>query len=245
MAEVATRISEPRQTMMQPVLARLSSVEPCTPDLERRILALGPRLEMVAAKTVLQAEDAPVRRPRYLISGWACRFRHLSDGRRQIFDLVLPGDGVSVCLRSNPFANTSTMALTPLRLVDAAALIHGDDPDGELLAALQFLADADERRALNQIVRLGRMTALERLAQLFLELHERLRVIGQAEGARFACPLTQETLADVTGLSVVHVNRTLQELRRQGLVTMERGWVRLSDELLRSELADTAPRKIA
>ena len=70
MPEVGTRVSEPRQTMMQPVLARLSSVDPCTPDLERRILALGPRVEMVAAKTVLQAEDAPVRRPRYLISGW-------------------------------------------------------------------------------------------------------------------------------------------------------------------------------
>ena len=104
------------------------------------------------------------------------------------------------------------------------------------------LTAADEERALRQILRLGRMTGLERLADLFLELHERLEGVGQTDGSRFACPLTQEVLADVAGLSVVHVNRTLQELRRKGLVMVERGWVRLGDALRPIQTADP-PRR--
>lgn len=214
-----------------PVLARFQSTGFCSPQLEVLITELGSRSEAVASKAVLQTEDAPVRRPHYLVSGWACRFRHLSDGRRQIFDFVLPGEGIGVCLRPAPLANTSTTALTPVRLVDAAPLLRAEALDSckELVCALQTHADADERRMLDQVVRLGRLSALERLAHLILDLHQRLVVVGQADGDRFSLPLTQETLADALGLSVVHVNRTIQELRRQNLVQLERGVVRLPD----------------
>ena len=223
---------------MTPVLMRLAIDGSCSPELARRVEALGARTETLPAKSVLQGEDDVVRRPRYLISGWACRYRFLPDGRRQIFDVVLPGDGVGVCLRPNPMAKTSTMALTPVQLVDASALL-GSEPTArdELHTALHAQADADERRALDQIVRLGRLTALERLAHLLLELHDRLAAVGQVDGDRLPLPLTQETLADMIGLSVVHVNRTLQELRRQGLARLERGTAFLLD---RSSLAQLA-----
>lgn len=241
MSEAAIRFPRPSSRGVEAVLLRLQSLGPCPPELERRILTLGPRMDAIAAKTILQVEGAPVYRPRYVLSGWACRFRHLSDGRRQIFDVVLPGEGVGVCLRSHPLASTSAMALTPMQLVDAGPVLNGGDPDGHLSGALQAQMDADERRTLNQIMRLGRLTALERLANLLLELHGRLEVVGHADGASFPFPLTQETLADIIGLSVVHVNRTLQELRRQGLAVVERGWARLGDRAALAELADESP----
>ena len=235
------RIARSGCSGLDSVLLRLQSVSPCPPELERRVLALGSRVEAVAAKAMLQVEGAPARRPRYLVAGWACRFRHLSDGRRQIFDLVLPGEGVGVCRRPHPLASTSIVALTPLQLVDASSLLQEEDPHGHLQAAIQAQADEAERRALDQIVRLGRLTATERLAHLLLELHRRLHVIGHVENGRYPFPLTQETLADMTGLSVVHVNRTLQELRRQELAVLERGWVRLGDRSRLAQLADEGP----
>jgi CRP-like cAMP-binding protein len=78
-------------------------------------------------------------------------------------------------------------------------------------------------------MRLGRQTALERTAHLFLELRQRLAAVGLADGARFPLPLTQEVLADTLGLSIVHMNRTLQQLRREGLVEVKSGWARLLD----------------
>ena len=214
-----------------PLLLRWRHAGFASSGLVHQAQALGTRTEVAVAKAVLQEEDDPIRRPRYLVSGWGCRFRGLPDGRRQIFDFVLPGEGIGVCLRANPLANTSTAALTSVRLIDARPLLQpaAIAACNELGPALLAQADADERRALDHMVRLGRMTALERIAHLLLELHARLAVVGLTERERFSLPVTQETLADVIGLSVVHVNRTMQELKRSGLVHIERGWMRLLD----------------
>jgi CRP-like cAMP-binding protein len=232
-----------RQSETAAVALRLQSVAACSTGLLQRVASLGSRVETHTIKAVLQTEDTAVRRPRYLVAGWACRYRYLADGRRQLFDLVLPGDGVGVCLRPHPIAKASTAALTPVRLVDAGPLLQPEALDAcrELVPALQALADDDERRLLDQVMRLGRLTALERIAHLLVDLHTRLDVIGHAEGDSFAFPLTQETLADIIGLSVVHVNRTLQELRRQGLVQVERGSARLLDRPALTSIAQRAP----
>lgn len=233
----------PNAAETSPVLSRFRVAGFGSPELESLVAALGSRSEALPAKGVLQTEGAPVRRPRYLVAGWACRFRHLSDGRRQIFDFVLPGEGVGVCLRPSPLAHTSVAALTPVRLIDATPLLRAEAREScrELVPALQAQAAADERRMLDHIVRLGRLSALERLSHLVLDLHDRLRAIGRADEDRFPWPLTQETLADALGLSVVHVNRTLQELRRQDLVWLERGVLRLPD---RDALARSASYEV-
>ena len=77
----------------------------------------------------------------------------------------------------------------------------------------------------DQITRLGRRTAYERFGNLLLELYHRLHVVGLARDGRFALPLTQEMLADALGLSVVHVNRTVQQMRRDGLLELRAGTV--------------------
>jgi CRP-like cAMP-binding protein len=84
-------------------------------------------------------------------------------------------------------------------------------------------ASEQEARLLDSLVRLGRQTAYERVAHLLLELHRRLSVVGLAYDQRFSMPLTQEVLSDALGLSVVHVNRILQQLRREHLIELRSG----------------------
>ncbi|HEX8842043.1 MAG TPA: helix-turn-helix domain-containing protein, partial [Sphingomicrobium sp.] len=78
-------------------------------------------------------------------------------------------------------------------------------------------------------VNLGQRSAYERLGHLLVELYLRLKTVGRAQDGRCDFPLTQNDLADATGLTAVHVNRTLQELRRDGLIELERKQLRILD----------------
>ena len=114
------------------------------------------------------------------------------------------------------------MALTDVETADAATLLAAvrsrpDDHPG-LVEAIELAAVEEKARLMEQVVRLGRLPALESMASLLLELHDRLDLVGLARDGRFAMPLTQETLADATGLSLVHFNRTLQQLRRERMI---------------------------
>jgi CRP-like cAMP-binding protein len=178
----------------------------------------------------LAPEQSLMPRPRYLISGWAAKVRWLPDGRRQIFNFVLPGESIGLCQRHSPLALSTTVALTPVELLDASlvqrALQNYDPLWSELRDAIHISASYDEAYMLNQVLRLGRQTAYERICHLLLELHDRLTIAGLAQETQFGMPLTQEVLADATGLSVVHVNRILQQLRRERLLEIHSGRVR-------------------
>ena len=89
------------------------------------------------------------------------------------------------------------------------------------------MAELHDVLVYNHVIRLGRQTARARFTHLMLELHERLARMGLAEPGGSATPLTQDALADVLGFSTVHVNRTVQQLRRDGLLDMKNGMVHL------------------
>ena len=145
---------------------------------------------------------------RFILAGWVAESVSLEDGRRQIIGLRLPGDRLAP-----PGEGVETAFLTAGR----TAVMSGP-PVGP---ALEDLLLAEEHARLRQlVVRLGRCSAHERTAHLLLELHERLLRIGLAAGDGFHLPLTQEVLADALGLSIVHVNRTLQQLRREGCLVL-------------------------
>jgi CRP-like cAMP-binding protein len=169
----------------------------------------------------------PVR-PQLIVSGWACRQRLLRDGRRQILGFLLPGDLVALGAVASPISEASTVALTRLETIEMPDLAAAGAWPGSSLAKLFHLSPAaEERRLIEHLVRLGRRTAYERVGHLLLELGERLQAVGMADGGRFPLPVTQEVLADALGLSVVHVNRILQQLRREGLIETQGGYVRL------------------
>lgn len=199
--------------------------------------------KIIAAKiparggTVLSAAGSDAA-PRLLLTGWACRQRVLTDGGRLIFSLLLPGDIISGRIATG---QPSIAALTAV----TTAEIPVEDARGVLLPCLdpERSAAREESLLLNQIMRLGRQTAYERMAHLLLELRQRLSVVGLVEDETFPMPMTQEMLADMLGLSLVHVNRTLQQMRREGLIELTEGHVTLHQLDQLSVIADFAPSR--
>ena len=163
---------------------------------------------------------------KWILSGWTCEVRVLSDGRRQIFSFGLPGDPV-LARPVNASSPCIVMALTNVECIDVAqTLARAKEPDRpEFSQAINNAVFQAQERRYEDIIRLCRRSALQRLADLFVELYDRLDAVGLVDERGFFMPLTQEHLADTLGLSVVHVNRSLKALRLEGLATFRFGRV--------------------
>jgi CRP-like cAMP-binding protein len=224
------------------LVRRMSKLAELSPRERALIESIAQRREDVPAGTELIREGEALNSPRLLMAGWACRFRTLPDGRRQIFEFILPGDIYGLCLRPQAIALTTSLALTPVVVADAAALDTAITTDAAsyqgLTQACYATASLDEAYLLNQLMRVGRQTAFERTAHFILEIHERLGFVGLAGETSVAIPLTQEIMADALGLSVVHLNRTLQQLRRGQLIEFKGGMVRLLEPDRLREIAN-------
>jgi CRP-like cAMP-binding protein len=214
-----------------PVVLRLTSLASLSDDEQDLLTELGRYRESHRAGEELLSEGDPARRPRFILSGWACNQRVLTDGRRQVFSFAVPGDGLGVYPRMMPPSPYTAVALTPMETVDATPFLEAvrKGASGGFATAFAAGARLEDKMLLDQIVRLGRQTAFERVAHFLLEIHERLATVGLSEHRRFPLPLTQEVLADALGLSVVHLNRTLQLLRRGGLIEWRSGVATLLD----------------
>lgn len=158
-----------------------------------------------------------------ITQGWAGRYRLLSDGRRQITALYLPGDLCDPCWLDGGKAIQSVVALTPLQTVRSSR--REVEAQAGLEAATMRLLWRQARQAqqiqAEWLVNLGRKNAMERLAHLLCELYCRLSLAGQTKGPSCDMPLTQLDLADLAGLTPVHVNRTLQEMRAMRLIELQ------------------------
>ena len=166
-----------------------------------------------------------------LASGWAYSYKILPSGSRQIVDFQIPGDFLG--LRSVLF-RTSDHNVEPITAVQASEVKRRDLLDAfannpRLATAVLWAASRDEAMVVEHLVDLGRRSATERMAHFLLELGARLRLVGMADRAGFVCPLSQYLLADALGLSAVHVNRVLRELREEGLMTFQKGRVVFDD----------------
>jgi CRP-like cAMP-binding protein len=155
---------------------------------------------------------------RVVSSGWVGMARILSDGRRQILQIAIAGDLV----RMPPFSDGHAVALTTARTVDGHAVLQSvrRGETAALQRAWRLAEQEAERDLLSQITRLGAMTAYERTANLIVELLRRHVRAGLSDGRRMPWPVTQEVVSDILGLSIVHVNRVLQQLRRAGLIEL-------------------------
>ena len=225
-------------------VGRLSRLAPLGSQERQLMLSLIGPIEVLSTGRELVREAGVGGRAGLIVSGWACRQRMLPDGRRQIFDLLLPGDFVGLA-PSGPLGEAWTQCLTRLELADGEALrrrlADPEDPYRAISAAFQALARVENLRVLDHVVRLGRQTAFERVAHLFMELYDRARFAGLADGSRFPLPLTQEVLADTLGLSVVHVNRVLQQLKREGLIELHGGRAKIVDPSVLTQICDFSP----
>lgn len=162
-----------------------------------------------------------------LAEGWACSYKMLPDGERQIVDFQVPGDFLG--LRSVLFRTTdhSVEAVTQIEASEVLAsdILEGFATAPRLATAVLWAASRDEAMVVEHLVNLGRRSAEERMAHILLELGARLQLVGIGDKTGFDCPLTQYHLADALGLSAVHVNRVLRHLREDGLVAFQKGRV--------------------
>lgn len=168
------------------------------------------------------SDGDPVDCVRVVLSGWLCRYKTLEDGRRQIVNFVLPGESCDAHAFLLPTIDHSIAAMTPvvyseIKRAQYERLTADDRSLAEALLCEMLLNIAIQRE---WAINLGRRVALERVAHLFCEIFERLRPVGLVDGDSCSLPVTQMDLADATGLSVVHFNRTLQELRASRLIVL-------------------------
>jgi CRP-like cAMP-binding protein len=211
-------------------------------DAEIELLrSLSERRDRHVSGEELAAEGAVASYPQFILSGWASRQRILPDGRRQIFGFLLPGDAIG--LNRNGAALASVVALTAMETIDAEPILDaveaGRTPG--LARALAAIEPIEQKGQLDHMVRLGRQTAYERVAHFLLDLQRRLEIAGLGDSQRFPLPLTQEIMADALGLSIVHVNRTLQQLRRERLIELRAGVALLLERELLADIADCQP----
>jgi CRP-like cAMP-binding protein len=159
---------------------------------------------------------------RLLVSGWACRYKDLPDGRRQIVSFFLPGDFCDLNIYILRHLDHSIGALSAVRYLEISPDMFQEVVDARpnLLRALlwhEMVASGIQR---TWLLSMGQRSPVERLAHMFIELYYRLRAVGLTNGHSFEFPITQSQLAEANGLSLVHVNRNLQEMRRAGLIEL-------------------------
>lgn len=213
------------------LMSRLSGFGPLSAEEAQALeTAAGPvRLHRPHEDLVREGES--ITHVSLLLSGFAYGCRVLPDGRRQIIKYLIPGDLCDPRGLLMPTAGhtVSTLTAANVALFGREALLELVARHQRLARALCWLAVQEEMIALEWLVTIGQRTALERLAHLLCEIFARMQTVGLTDGVRCELPLTQVELADTLALSTVHVNRTLQELRRQGLVSLSSGMLEIHD----------------
>jgi len=168
----------------------------------------------------LIADGYEYRKLCFVKDGYAVRYKLLRNGKRQILNVIVPGDIVGLPGSFYERAVYSVTAITDLRMnvcaLDAYVQLCYRHPQFGL--ALSWIAVQEATTYAEHVIDVGRRTPVERLSHFLLELHARLRAVGRAEDERFTLPFSQEVIADVLGLSVPHVNRMMQQLRGEKLI---------------------------
>lgn len=195
------------------------------------LAALEAQGRPVPAQTELAHERQVSQRAFILQQGWACAYKLLPDGGRQVIDFRLPGDFMglrSVLLRTADHA-FATVTSCLVAEVSARQMLDCFQRLPRLGAAVLWAASRDEAMVVEHLVGIGRRSALARTAHLLVELGLRLQLVGLGDESGYDCPLNQHLLSDALGLTAIHLNRVLRQLRERGLLTFREGRVVLHD----------------
>ncbi|SMP75262.1 cAMP-binding domain of CRP or a regulatory subunit of cAMP-dependent protein kinases [Novosphingobium panipatense] len=192
--------------------------------LNRRVRVLPPRHD------IIREGDRPGH-VCFILDGWAQRYKQLADGRRQILSFFVAGDLCDAnvfipCAMDHSLSTITQVQLAEVAKPDLRELAEAIPRVGEALRRTEQVAIAIQREWTTSI---GQRTAYERIAHLFCEMFMRLRDGGATQGDTCDFPLTQSDIADATGLTQVHVNRTIQEMRRDGLIELRNRQLTMHD----------------
>jgi CRP-like cAMP-binding protein len=184
-----------------------------------------------AARRILNYEGDAPKEVFQLFDGWAFRYKVTRDGRRQILSFILPGDLIDLPLLAIARINHAVKALTPISVCvfdrnQLADYVYADPLRARRVGALfaAHLGQADDR-----MLDLGQRSAFERIARLLGHLAAQLHRRGLSDETGGHFPLTQAHIADATGLTPVHVGRTLREMRKSNLLSLAQGRLTIHD----------------
>jgi CRP-like cAMP-binding protein len=224
-------VSDLQTSALRRFVKRLASRSILTEDEERALLGLTGQVKQVAAHADIVHLGELVDHSCLVVEGLVGRFGQNSEGARQITCLHIPGDMGDLPSVVSPKAGWALGALarTTILRVPHADLRRVAAKHSGIAEAFWRDCVADGSMFSEWVVNVGRRDAKSRLAHLFCEMAIRCEKAGQGNRRLFALPMTQADLGDATGLTSVHVNRTLQQLRAQSIVDLRLGTVRVHD----------------
>ena len=210
--------------MQDALIRKLESFLELTDEDRGALNALVPRFRQVGPRTdLIQEGDAP-EFVYLILDGYACRYKVLPDGQRQIMAYLLPGDFCDLNVFILDQMDHSIATISPCQVVEiprqSIETVMADRP--RINQALWGCALVDEAVLREWLVNVGGRPANQRISHLLCELLLRLEAVGRVTGNSYDFPFTQADIADTMGLSNVHVNRTIQELRAMGLIELKR-----------------------
>ena len=229
--------------MLQHLLMKLEQRDPLSGAERTALEAAVSRVREVKADDDIVSEGDRPSESSLLIDGFAARYKILTNGRRQITALHILGDFVDLHSFLLHKMDHGVVALTPCRLAvvphDGLREITERHPHLARLLWLSTLVDGAIHR--EWLVAMGRRSAVGHMAHLICELFLRLQAVGRTDGETFQLPITQAELGDTIGVSTVHVNRVIQELRGEGLISWRGDRVTINDWDRLRQLADFDP----
>lgn len=214
-----------------------ASIKPDGGDEQSFLRGLKSRAQAVAAGTEILLDDDQCNHMHWVLEGWVAVQKMLPDGRRQILDVFIGPDLIDQGACAAQGADQGVTVLTDAWIAPCgkAALARHRRADQALDAVLARLESAAQARQAERMLRLGQATAYERMAHLLLEFYIRLNALGQVSDDAFELPVVQQQLADMTGLTAVHVCRTLRRLVRGGVIDTQDRQIRVKNP---QDLAD-------
>jgi CRP-like cAMP-binding protein len=209
------------------LIRKLRSISPLSEDELQGLRGLPLAVAQVEADQDIVREGDRPSQCFFLVEGFVCRYKLTEDGRRQIFSFHTPGDVPDLQSLHLVVMDHNVKTLTPCKVAfvphDAIAALTRQCPRiGDVLWR-ETLIDAAIFR--EWMVGIGRRSASTRIAHVLCEVFLRLKAVGLTNGYECEFPITQTEIGDALGLSTVHVNRSLQELRANGLIELRRGFL--------------------
>jgi len=217
---------------------KLSAFETLGPEELRMLDGLQQARTRIAAGKEVVYEGQHHHAAYILRSGWACSYKRLRDGSRHIIDIQIPGDFLglrSLLLRrsDHSFVTITDVELSRIS-ADQALTVLREAP--RLATALLWAASRDEAMVVEHLVGISRRDAFERTTHFLLELGARLKLVGYGTGDSYPCPVSQSILADTLGMTAIHLNRVLRQLREARLIFFREGTVVFPDMARAAEL---------
>lgn len=213
-------------------------------DDKEALLALPWTHRAFARDAYLMREGEPASVCSVLVGGYAFRQKLVDSGARQIISFHIPGEILDIqnCVFNVADHNLQALTRISVAVVQKAPLLQllAERPAVRKAVWVDSLMDASIFR--EWVVNVGRRDARARIAHLLCEFAARLQAAGQANGETFDFPLTQEQIADATGLTAVHTNRTLQSLRKEGLISLSSSRLTILDWDKLCEIGDFSER---